>query len=208
MRINLLPNMPEPQQSTDLVAVNRSGIDYKVPMGALANAHYDVTIAANAWTYSGQQYTYDYTASDVSVDKQLAIETDDTIKNATSTINIAPGSGKITFTTSLKPNGSIKFSITALGAAGDNVGGLSGDVASLIAAIATEYDTSGTYTAPDYCWHSGVLYRCTSQTSVTGTWDATKWTAAVVTDELAAAIANLYSITVSNGALVIQGVTL
>lgn len=208
MRINQLPTLPIPPQSADMVAINRGGIDFKGPLGALANTHYSITIAASAWTLSSGTYTYTYTATDVDTDKQITWETDATIENATATINITPGSGVLTFTTASRPNGPLHFDIVALGAAGDNVGELSGDVASLIAAIATEYDTSSTYTAPDYCWHSGVLYRCTSQTSVTGTWDATKWTAAVVTDELAAAIANLYSITVSNGALVIQGVTL
>lgn len=195
MRINQLPTLPIPPQSADMVAINRGGIDFKGPLGALANTHYSITIAASAWTLSSGTYTYTYTATDVDTDKQITWETDSTIENATATINITPGSGVLTFTTASRPNGPLHFDIVALGAAGDNVGAISGDVASLIAAIATEYDTSSTYTAPDYCWHSGVLYRCTSPTSVTGAWDATKWTAVTATDDLAdfiSAIASEY----------------
>lgn len=208
MRIYQLPNLPQSPQSGDFVAINRGGMDYKGPLGALANAHYDITISESAWTGSGP-YTYVFSANTVSADKHLVIEADSNmLTNATSTITVTPGAGIITFTTRSKPNGAVKMSIVVLGAAGDNVGDVTGDIEILKSTVATDYNPSDTYVSPAYCWHEGVLYRCASDTPITGAWDATKWEDATITGDLSAVIANLYSITVSNGALVIQGVTL
>jgi len=48
--------------------------------------------------------------------------------------------------------------------------------------IAEEYDSTSSYAADDYCIYESVLYKCTAST--TGTFDPTKWTAVVVTDEM------------------------
>ena len=42
--------------------------------------------------------------------------------------------------------------------------------------ITDAYDASNTYYNGDLCIHDNVLYRCTTNTSATGTWDSSKWT--------------------------------
>jgi len=48
--------------------------------------------------------------------------------------------------------------------------------------LAEEYDSTSSYAVGDYCIYESVLYKCTAST--TGTFDNTKWTSVVVTDEM------------------------
>ena len=48
--------------------------------------------------------------------------------------------------------------------------------------IAEEYDSTSSYAVGDYCIYESVLYKCIGTT--TGTFDSTKWTSVVVTDEM------------------------
>ena len=48
--------------------------------------------------------------------------------------------------------------------------------------LAEEYDSSSSYAADDYCVYESVLYKCISST--TGSFDSTKWTQVVITDEM------------------------
>lgn len=48
--------------------------------------------------------------------------------------------------------------------------------------LAEEYDSTSTYAVGDYCIYESVLYKCTAST--TGSFDNTKWTSVVVTDEM------------------------
>lgn len=48
--------------------------------------------------------------------------------------------------------------------------------------IADEYDSTSTYAVDDYVIYESVLYKCIGTT--TGTFDSTKWTSVVVTDEM------------------------
>lgn len=50
--------------------------------------------------------------------------------------------------------------------------------------IGDAYDENNTYNTDDYCIYSDVLYKCNDD-NVTGPWDATKWDATTVADELA-----------------------
>lgn len=50
--------------------------------------------------------------------------------------------------------------------------------------IGDAYDENNTYNTGDYCINSDVLYKCNDD-NVTGPWDATKWDATTVADELA-----------------------
>ena len=50
--------------------------------------------------------------------------------------------------------------------------------------IADAYDENNTYNTGDYCINSDVLYKCNDD-NVTGPWDATKWDATTIADELA-----------------------
>ena len=50
-------------------------------------------------------------------------------------------------------------------------------------AIAEEYDSTHTYYSTGLVFHEGVLYQCTA-TSVTGTWDSTKWNVVDIKDLL------------------------
>lgn len=50
--------------------------------------------------------------------------------------------------------------------------------------IGDAYDENNTYNTGDYCIYSDVLYKCNDD-NVTGAWDATKWDATTVADELA-----------------------
>ena len=49
--------------------------------------------------------------------------------------------------------------------------------------IGDAYDENNTYNTGDYCIYSDVLYKCNDD-NVTGAWDATKWDATTVADEL------------------------
>lgn len=48
--------------------------------------------------------------------------------------------------------------------------------------LAEEYDSTSTYAVGDYVIYESVLYKCIAST--TGTFDSTKWTSVVVTDEM------------------------
>lgn len=48
--------------------------------------------------------------------------------------------------------------------------------------LAEEYDNTSTYAVDDYVIYESVLYKCIGTT--TGTFDSTKWTSVVVTDEM------------------------
>ena len=48
--------------------------------------------------------------------------------------------------------------------------------------FAEEYDSTSSYAVGDYCIYESVLYKCIGTT--TGTFDSTKWTSVVVTDEM------------------------
>lgn len=48
--------------------------------------------------------------------------------------------------------------------------------------LADEYDSTSTYAVDDYVIYESVLYKCIAST--TGTFDSTKWTSVVVTDEM------------------------
>ena len=48
--------------------------------------------------------------------------------------------------------------------------------------FAEEYDSTSSYAVGDYCIYESVLYKCTAST--TGSFDNTKWTSVVVTDEM------------------------
>lgn len=50
--------------------------------------------------------------------------------------------------------------------------------------IGDAYDENNTYNTGDYCINSDVLYKCNDD-NVTGAWDATKWDATTLADELA-----------------------
>lgn len=71
--------------------------------------------------------------------------------------------------------------------------------------IADAYDENITYNTGDYCIHSDVLYKC-NDNNVTGAWDATKWDATTVADELQlkANAANTYTKTEVDNALLLK----
>lgn len=48
---------------------------------------------------------------------------------------------------------------------------------------ADAYDETATYNTGDYCIYGGELYKCNDD-NVTGAWDATKWDATILVDEL------------------------
>ena len=48
---------------------------------------------------------------------------------------------------------------------------------------ADAYDDTATYNTGDYCIHNGGLYKCNDD-NVTGTWNAAKWDATILIDEL------------------------
>lgn len=48
--------------------------------------------------------------------------------------------------------------------------------------FAEEYDSTSSYAVGDYCIYESVLYKCIAST--TGTFDSTKWTSVVVTNEM------------------------
>ena len=50
--------------------------------------------------------------------------------------------------------------------------------------IADDYDNTQTYVVGDYCIYEGDLYRCITAVTSAESFDSTKWTAVLVTDEL------------------------
>lgn len=50
--------------------------------------------------------------------------------------------------------------------------------------IADQFSSSSTYAKGDYVIYKGTLYKCTSAIITAGAWDASKWAAVVVTDEM------------------------
>lgn len=50
--------------------------------------------------------------------------------------------------------------------------------------VTDAYDSSHTYYKGDLCIYNNVLYRCTTNTSATGTWDSTKWAQTTIEDEM------------------------
>jgi hypothetical protein len=46
------------------------------------------------------------------------------------------------------------------------------------------YDGSQTYYNGDLCIYNNALYRCTTNTSATGTWDSSKWTQTTLEAEM------------------------
>ncbi len=71
--------------------------------------------------------------------------------------------------------------------------------------IADAYDENNTYNTGDYCIYSDVLYKCNDD-NVTGAWDAAKWDATTVADELQlkADAANTYTKTQVDNALALK----
>ena len=47
-----------------------------------------------------------------------------------------------------------------------------------------EFSASSTYAVGDYVMHEGKLYRCTTAITTAGAWNSSKWTAAVLTDDV------------------------
>jgi len=52
-------------------------------------------------------------------------------------------------------------------------------------AIADTFSTSATYNVGDYVMHEGDMFRCISQITTAGAWDANEWTQVTVGEELA-----------------------
>lgn len=67
--------------------------------------------------------------------------------------------------------------------------------------VASEYDTTVSYTVGQYCVYENNFYRCT--TATTGTWDSTAWVKVIIGDELsqssgASSVAQLEDVQLSN----------
>lgn len=58
-----------------------------------------------------------------------------------------------------------------------------GNIATLATSFAATYSSSANYAVGDYCTYNRTLYKCTSAVS-SEAWDATKWSAVAVTDEV------------------------
>lgn len=89
-------------------------------------------------------------------------------------------SGNVIFDNSPTAGHGIGYAVTSEGVknADDAV------VSTLEDIIGDAYDENNTYNTGDYCIYSDVLYKCNDD-NVTGAWDATKWDATTVADELA-----------------------
>lgn len=61
--------------------------------------------------------------------------------------------------------------------------------------FADSFSTSSTYAVDDYVMYNNQLYRCTTAVTTAGAWDSTKWTAAVLGDEISSIKGDLSQIT-------------
>ena len=50
--------------------------------------------------------------------------------------------------------------------------------------LAEDYDSTSTYAVDDYVMYGGTLYKCTTAVSTAESFDSTKWTEVLVTDEM------------------------
>lgn len=60
------------------------------------------------------------------------------------------------------------------------------DYSDLLASIAPDYSSSALYPVGSYAWYDGDLYRCTTAITTPETWTAAHWTAAVLSEDVAA----------------------
>lgn len=70
--------------------------------------------------------------------------------------------------------------------------------------VAAEYDISETYAVGDYCTYQGQIYKCTTAVTVAGSFDANKWTAVNLADQVAAISGDLLASTANLDALINQ----
>ena len=57
--------------------------------------------------------------------------------------------------------------------------------------IIPEYDETATYNVPDYVIYQGNVYTC-NDANVTGAWDSSKWSAVILTDDIASRLTFMY----------------
>ena len=72
------------------------------------------------------------------------------------------------------------------------------DYTNLRGSIAADYSTSKTYAVGDYAWYDGKLYRCTTAIASAESWNSAHWTAAAISDEIAASGISSVSKRISN----------
>lgn len=72
------------------------------------------------------------------------------------------------------------------------------DYTNLRGSIAADYSTSKNYAVGDYAWYDGKLYRCTTAIASAESWNSAHWTAAAISDEIAASGISSVSKRISN----------
>ena len=96
-------------------------------------------------------------------------------------------SGNVIFDNTPTAGHGVGYAVTSegvLNALGSLQTTLEGEIDTVEDIIADAYDENNTYDTGDYCIRSDVLYKCNDD-NVTGAWDATKWDATTIVDELA-----------------------
>lgn len=88
-------------------------------------------------------------------------------------------SGNVIFDNTPTAGHGIGYAVTSEGVKNANEAA----IGTVEAIIGDAYDENNTYNTGDYCINSDVLYKCNDD-NVTGPWDATKWDATTVADEL------------------------
>lgn len=107
--------------------------------------------------------------------------------------NLSPdGSGNVALAASNIPTSDSSDVQTKLTNIASEQATQNGNIATLATSFAATYSSSATYAVGDYCTYNRTLYKCTSAVS-SEAWDATKWSAVAVTDEVATSISAISS---------------
>lgn len=74
---------------------------------------YSFNIATNAWSGTGP-FTWELTASGTTANSKVAVDVGDTFSNLSSSLTVTPSANKLTFSTSIKPSGTISGTVEVL----------------------------------------------------------------------------------------------
>lgn len=137
-------------------------------------------------TIDGNKAYIDLDSSCYSIGGQIKIFVKITTSGVTTTLLEAIGMVQLTETDTVIDPGTIIPSVSALIADIENaVASIPADYSSLLATIAPDFSAETAYSAGQYVWYSGALYRFTSDHAA-GAWTGTDAEAAVIGDEIKA----------------------
>ena len=74
---------------------------------------YSFNIATNTWSGTGP-FTWELTASGTTANSKVSVDVGDTFSNLSSSLTVTPSANKLTFSTTIKPSGTISGTVEVL----------------------------------------------------------------------------------------------